>query len=146
MGGVATASPAATDILWQIGVVDSSTRDLALGPGDFMKFSTDPRFLVGRSNARRDWPYVQPGPRDQWAGGRRHVFSVLFNVAELPRPLEGAAAVRLFLFDSHSQAPPRIEVALNGETRSRQTLAGAGDAVNPIKSMPVSRADPCGRG
>jgi len=128
MGGVATASPAATDILWQIGAVDSSTRDLALGPGDFMKFSTDPRFLVGRSNARRDWPYVQPGPRDQWAGGRRHVFSVLFNVAELPRPLEGTAAVRLFLFDSHSQAPPRIEVALNGETRSRQTLAGAGDA------------------
>jgi len=114
--------------LWQIGDADSSTKDLALGPNGFMKFLADPRFIVGRLKARDAWPYVHPGPSDSWAGGRPHIFSVLFNVAALPRPLEGNVVVRLLLHDSHGERPPRVEAALNGQAQSQQTPPGAGDA------------------
>jgi len=114
--------------LWQIGEADSKTNDLALGPTGYGKFSADPTFIVGRSKARDSWPYVQPGPADGWAGGRPHVFTVLFNVDELPRPLAGQAEVRLLLYDTHSQSPPLVEVALNGKPKTLPTTEGAGDA------------------
>ena len=124
----AVRSQTESQCLWQIGQADSSTKDLALGPRGFEQFSTDPVFVVGRSKARDSWPYVQPGPGDAWAGSRSHVFTVLFNVAEMPPSLEGSVVLRLLLYDTHSQNPPGISVAFNGKTREAQTGPGAGDA------------------
>jgi len=114
--------------LWQIGEADLSTKDLMLGPAGYEKFSADPVFRVGTSKAGEVWPYVHPGPDDSWAGGREHVFAVLFTVAEMPRPLEGKLVVRLHLYDTHSSNPPRVQVVLNGEAKSQNTEPGAGDA------------------
>jgi hypothetical protein len=41
-------------------------------------------FLVGVSDAKKDWPYVQPGPRDPWAGARPHSFSICFALQDKP--------------------------------------------------------------
>jgi hypothetical protein len=135
--------------LWRIGQADSSTKDLALGPRDFEKFSADPVFVIGRSKARESWPYVQPGPDDAWAGGRSHVFTVLFNIAELPRSLEGSVVLRLLLYDTHSENPPKVSVTFNGEARQAQTEPGAGDASivrgGPGRAGQLSFEFPAGR-
>ena len=56
--------------LWQIGQRDTNTAEFALGPAGYRSFADDGFFIVGRSDARQDWPYVHPGPEDVWAGGR----------------------------------------------------------------------------
>ncbi|MBM3334502.1 hypothetical protein FJY63_07560, partial [Candidatus Sumerlaeota bacterium] len=118
--------------LWQIGQADSKTSDLALGPNGYAKFSADPLFIVGRSKAHAMWPYVHPGPSDTWAGGRVHPFTVLFNIGELQTAPKATVEVRVLAYDSHSQQPPRVEVALNGQGKALQTAKGPGD--NSIRS------------
>ena len=72
------------ELLWQIGKPDNNTAELALGPKDYAKFTEDPLFVVGRSDAKQDWPYVQPGPGDAWAEGRPHDFSIVFTLKQKP--------------------------------------------------------------
>ncbi|HWH72518.1 MAG TPA: hypothetical protein VNT26_24365, partial [Candidatus Sulfotelmatobacter sp.] len=73
--------PAATpNFLWQIGSADDNNAEFALAPGGFAQFDKDAFFVVGESDPKRDWPYVQPGPVDAWGGSRQHVFSILFGL------------------------------------------------------------------
>ncbi|MCX6877137.1 MAG: polysaccharide lyase family protein [Verrucomicrobia bacterium] len=80
------AAHAADDssILWQIGKPDRNNAEFALAPDGFSKFQQDAVFVVGASDLKRDWPYVQPGPEDAWAGGRPHDFSILFGLQTAP--------------------------------------------------------------
>ena len=55
--------------LWQIGGEGTGNAGLALAPNHFDQFDRDGFFVVGASDAKQDWPYVQPGPADGWAGG-----------------------------------------------------------------------------
>src|SRR3990172_5076248 len=70
--------------LWQIGQPDGDNREFALAPAGFDQFREDGLFFVGESDAARDWPYVQPGPVDAWAGHRSHTFIVVFGLKEAP--------------------------------------------------------------
>ncbi|MHC4177872.1 MAG: polysaccharide lyase family protein, partial [Planctomycetota bacterium] len=81
------AAAAAEDLklLWQIGKADNNTAEFALAPDRFGQFREDPLFIVGASDAKRDWPYVHPGPDDPWAGGGEHVFTILFAVKQRPQ-------------------------------------------------------------
>ena len=71
-------------LLWEIGTADNDTSELALGPDGYGRYTKDPLFVVGTSDPKRDWPYVQPGPADTWAGGRQHDFVVVFSLGEVP--------------------------------------------------------------
>ena len=107
------------DTLWQIGKVDGSDVEFALAPGDAVKgfpvsFPTDPTFAIGASDRKKDWPYVQPGPDDAWAGGVPHVFSVVFGLRDAPTA--GACQLVLNLIDAQYNAPPRVVVAVNGKS------------------------------
>lgn len=61
-------------IIWQIGTSDNSAADLALGPSEYKQFLAqdfgyeDRYFLINKSVARNDFPYVLPGPDDSWGG------------------------------------------------------------------------------
>src|SRR6266496_4242398 len=76
---LASSIPAAEPgkLLWQIGKPDHNNAEFALAPEGYRRFGNDGVFIVGESDARRDWPYVQPGPVDDWAGGRQHTFTIL---------------------------------------------------------------------
>lgn len=77
--------------IWNIGVPDSSTVELALGPDRYKDFLAndfgfeDRYFLVGKSDVKKSFPYVLPGPADQWggtwstAGLRTHDVNILFG-------------------------------------------------------------------
>ena len=131
------AGPAAADELkplFEIGTADNNTAELALGPKDYAKYAEDPLFVAGRSEAKRDWPYVQPGPGDAWAGGRQHDFAIAFALAKKP-----SAEFRLDvdLVDTHDRMPPKLLVLLNGRplTEHQTPAGGPDDSIfgNPAK-------------
>jgi hypothetical protein len=113
--------------LWSIGKSDGSSADLAIDTEDFIKYPTrfpaGPMFVVGRSNAKHDWPHVHPGPLDTWAGGRPHTFTILFGLRSVP----DGEAYRLVVkvLDTNRPEPPHLRIALNEFTREFQLPGGS---------------------
>jgi alpha-mannosidase len=101
--------------LWTIGVADGRTQGLALAPDDHRRFAgefaNDALFVIGTSTPAADWPYVQPGPVDTWAGSRPHVFSIIFGL-EMTGD-EGPCRLDIDLADTHSRFPPELEILCN---------------------------------
>jgi alpha-mannosidase len=112
--------------LWQIGKADGSNAEFALAPGGYAQCKSDGFFVVGESDPGRDWPYVQPGPVDGWAGSRPHTFLVLFGLKVLPAA--GDCRLQLDLLDTHSTNPPKVRMEVNGRTFEQSLPGGAGDA------------------
>ncbi|MBL9137960.1 MAG: hypothetical protein JNK85_18990, partial [Verrucomicrobiales bacterium] len=113
-------------VLWQIGESDNRGTEFALAPQGYQRFKEDGFFVVGRSDPRVDWPYVQPGPADGWAGSRRHTFAILFGL-KAP-PTSGECRLVVDLVDTQGSAPPLFHVEMNGHRLERQFPPGAGDA------------------
>jgi hypothetical protein len=128
MFGLTTASAVADEpgYLWQIGQADNSTADLALGPKDYQQYKEDPLYVIGLSEAKRDWPYVLPGPGDGWAEGRPHEAAVMFSLKQKPT---GDGRLVVDLVDTQGQIPPKLSIRMNGrELAGLQMPKGAGDA------------------
>jgi hypothetical protein len=112
--------------LWTIGRSDTNNAEFALAPKGHAQFKDDGFHLVGQSDPKQDWPYVQPGPGDQWAGSRPHTFTVLFGVQS--RPTTGECRLQLDLLDTQSKSPPQLRITVNGESFERLMPKGAGDS------------------
>ena len=113
--------------------------EFALAPGGYASFAQDAVFIVGKSDAKRDWPYVQPGPIDAWAGSRPHSFSIVFGTRQTETAESKACKLVFDLPDTHSQTPPKLNVEINGRIFDRQLPAGAGEASiegNPAMGKP----------
>lgn len=67
---ITSCSTPERQLVWNIGVADSSAVDLALGPDRYKEFLAndfgfeDRYYLVGKSDAKESFPYVLPGPAD----------------------------------------------------------------------------------
>jgi hypothetical protein len=121
------ALPAADSILlWQIGQPDRGNAEFALAPKGYREFREDGFFVVGRSEAKRDWPYVHPGPVDGWAGGGPHTFTVVFGLKQARG--DGTGRLKVALLDTHSTAPPKLKVQVNERAFEQPLPNGAGDA------------------
>ena len=114
-----------TQVLWQIGKADHNNADFALAPGHYAQYKDDAVFVVGSSTPSEAWPYVHPGPTDNWAGSREHVFTILFGVKK-PAP-SGPCKLVFDLLDTHSQSPPKLRLSVNGQPFERQLPEGGGD-------------------
>jgi len=115
--------------LWQIGIADNNTAEFALGPDRSNQYSTgfphDAVFVAGQSEPKQDWPYIQPGPADVWAGGKSHTFTILFGIKTAPA--QGQGELVLDFVDTHSTLPPRMEIKINEASYVRELPRGAGD-------------------
>ena len=120
------AAGAAGPVLWQMGRADNDTRDFALAPDGYARFSDDPVYVVGVSDAAKDWPYAQPGPSDAWAGSRRHTFTIAFGLKVAPK--DGPCRLLVDLVDTQGKTPPTLRVAVNGHASDHPMPQGAGDA------------------
>ncbi len=49
-------------VLWELGLPDNDNVEFALAPSGHARYARDAFFVVGRSETKRDWPYVRPGP------------------------------------------------------------------------------------
>ena len=124
---VASASTcgAANHVLWQIGTLDHNDAEFALAPGDYTRFKDDAFYIVGKSNAKQDWPYIHPGPADNWAGHKAHTFIILFGTKGTAT---GTCKLNIDFADTHSQRPPTLSIQVNGQSFERVTPKGGGDA------------------
>jgi len=126
LAGMFSAFATDAHLLWQIGTPDRNNAEFALAPKNFAQYGGDGLFVVGQSDASHDWPYVQPGPDDAWAGNAEHHFMVIFGIKQ---PVQtGACQLVVDLLDTHSQAPPKLRIEINGHSFTRQMPRGAGDA------------------
>jgi len=112
-------------MLWQIGQIDRDDKEFALAPSQWAHYTDDSYYVVGQSQPGRDWTYVQPGPADGWASSRSHTASIDFALAHAT--VDGTCVLTLDLVDSHSAVPPRLEISVNGQTWTRDTIHGGGD-------------------
>lgn len=113
-------------MLWQIGRADKASAEFALAPDGWRQFREDGLFIVGESDAKRDWPYVHPGPGDSWAGSTKHRFAIFFGLKSVPSA--GECRFRIRMVDTHSRAAPRLRIQVNGRAFDQALPPGGGDA------------------
>ena len=124
-------------LYWQIGAVDKNDSEFALAPSKWSSYKADALYVIGSSNPATDWPYVQPGPDDQWAGGRAHTNSIYFGLANVIA--EGDCKLTLSLLDAQKPYSPTLQITVNGQSWTKQTVPGGGDlSINgqPDKGIP----------
>jgi len=135
----AQAAWAAEGVVWQIGRPDRSYAEFAIA-GDYpayaKQFGARPVvFEAGKSDAAKDWPFIQPGPTDAWAGHRAHPFTIRFTLPDEPR---GLFTLRIELANTHWGYPPTYAVTLGGQSGRFQLPAGGSDEslTNPAAGKP----------
>jgi len=113
--------------IFQIGVPDGDYREFAIA-GNYATYSKlfphDVNFVVGQSDPGRDWPYIQPGPADAWAGSKPHTFTIHFQI---PGPGSNYYRLVIDFVGAHYSDPPRLTVDINGERLERRLPAGRND-------------------
>lgn len=124
-------------ILWQIGNADNSSAEFSLAPNEYNRFLKkdfgweDRFFLVGKSTIKNDFPYVLPGPSDEWggtwstAGWRSHSINILFAVDKLSK--NGAWKLIVDLLDNNSKNPPVFKIVINGKHWKYELPEGSGN-------------------
>ncbi|WP_090605359.1 GH92 family glycosyl hydrolase [Parapedobacter koreensis] len=132
----AQAQPPTGHTVWQIGENDGTPRYMALSPGNYTKFVEhdfgfeDRFFLVGHSNSGTDWPYVLPGPANEWggtgptAGIRTHTLTICFYIRQIPRA--GDWVFTVDILDAERENPPLLKTTINGHARTYQLQDGSG--------------------
>lgn len=124
-------------VIWEIGKADNNNADMTLSPKnytDFLKndFGWEDRyFLVGYSNAKTQWPYILPGPKDNWAGTgqnsgiRSQVLNILFGIKALP--LNANCNLTICLLGYHGSLPPLLKIVVNSRSFEFQLPPGGED-------------------
>jgi alpha-mannosidase len=121
-----TAVASANDhFLWEIGNADGDNAEFALAPKSYRQFAEDAVYIVGYSTPKQDWPYVHPGPVDDWAGSRAHTFTIIFGVKRAAT--SGDCKLILDLLDTQSKSPPTLVIDVNGQRFERHMSPGTGD-------------------
>ena len=123
-------------IIWQIGTEDNSSAEFSLFPNEYKRFLEkdfgweDRFFLVGQSDIKSDFPYVLPGPSDEWggtwstAGWRSHSINILFGIDKFPK--EGEWKLLVDLLDNSSKDPPVFKITINEKSWKYELSEGSG--------------------
>ena len=123
----ASVGYSAEQTVWQIGKPDHSYAEFACA-GNYQemarRFNKPILFEPGRSDAAKDWPFIQPGPVDVWAAQRGQPWTIGFNLPEEPR---GVFTLRIEFADVHKLIPPKYRVAIGSRDAVFQLAPGGGD-------------------
>lgn len=133
----ATQAGAVTHTVWQIGNNDNSVAGMALASEGYKQFLAndfgyeDRYFLVGRSVVSKDFPYVLPGPDNEWggtswtAGLRTHEQNILFALKGTKTRGRACLVVDLAGVDPQGSV---VKLTVNGKSCC-YNLRGNSDAV-----------------
>lgn len=134
----AWAAPDNGQTIWNIGSADNQTTGMALAPDGYKQFLAhdfgfeDRYFLIGKSDAAQTFPYVLPGPADEWggtwstSGWRTHETNILFGIEKLP--VGGSWKLVIDLADNSIKKPPLLKVTINNQTEKYQLAPGGNDS------------------
>jgi len=121
-------------LFWQIGIVDNSAAEFALFPDNFNDFvpegfgNENYFFTVGESIESKNWPFVLPGPRDNfagysyWAGVALHKLPIFFELKKIPS--EGVVTLLVDILEVSTTVPPLFRAYVNGKPYNYQLQAG----------------------
>lgn len=125
-------------VIWNIGNADLSAGELALAPDGYKDFLAndfgfeDRYYLIGKDTEKESFPYVLPGPADEWggtwstAGWRTHDINILFGVEKMPS--QGEWMLFIDLVDNAVQKPPLLKVSINEQSEKFQLKAGGNES------------------
>lgn len=120
--------PAAENLVWQIGKPDKDYGEFAIArnyPAYQERFGVRLIvFEIGHSDPARDWPFIQPGPSDAWAGSKIHPYGIRFTLPGAPR---GAFILRVDLVDAQAGSTPALSVKVGDRKGSFPLQSGGGD-------------------
>lgn len=129
---------AQNNVIWSIGENNNSPSELALAPDGYKQFLAndfgyeDRYFLIGKSEAKKDFPYILPGPADEWggtwstSGWRTHDINILFNLKD--KPVKGAWKLVVDLYDTQQEKAPKFKVTVNNQSFVYDLTTGGGCA------------------
>ena len=127
---------AESKVIWQIGKADNHAAEFALAPTRYKQFLKndfgweDRYFLIGQSDEQKDFPYVLPGPSDEWggtwgtSGWRSHSLNILFGIDQLPKSEEWKLIIDLF--DINDKDSTVFKVSINGKSWKYRLPKGSG--------------------
>jgi hypothetical protein len=113
--------------LWEIGQAEGTSAGMALAPANWREFKEDAFYVVGLSDAAKDWPCIHPGPYNAWGKSRQHVYSIYFVLDAAGK--SGQARLTIDLAETHWDLPSRLRVTINDEASEYQLPVGGSDAV-----------------
>lgn len=117
--------------IWTIGHPDAHVAEFGLAdrggyPAFNQRYGQPVVFTFGKSTLR-DWPFVHPAPRDTWAGGRVHTFTIEF---QLPQPIATPTYLVIGTAGGHTTERSDVIVNVNGaDLPAQQGPAGNIDVV-----------------
>ena len=142
------AMAAPSSLIWTIGAEDGSSAEFALDASrldDFKKndfFFEDHFFVIGHSDAKADFPFLQAGINDSFVGGCGNSSTIspqtniLFGVSRLAK--NSSAVLKIALVRANPNEDVRIKVTVNGRPLYYDVKAGSG---RRVLEMPLSTAD-----
>ena len=96
--------------IWRIGTFDRSSSEFRSQGIDYNDRKQDPIFRVGKSKEPADWQRFQPGPANGMTGGRRHPFTIIFD---LPGDPSGVYNLKIgVLYETPRLS--HLQIAVNG--------------------------------
>lgn len=158
--------------IWKIGENDNQADDMALYPASYEKFLEhdfgyeDRYFLIGKSDTRKEFPFVLPGPKNAWggtgrtAGIRSHFLTLAFELQGVDvadrahkNPTTSDWELALDLLGVDAIHGSYVKVEINGEphtfryhaketgadkSSSTGTTAARGKSDQPEESKPLA--------
>jgi predicted alpha-1,2-mannosidase len=124
--------------IWRIGTPDAKANELALAPDRYKDFLAhdfgfeDRYYLIGKNKEKESFPYVLPGPADEWggtwstSGWRTHEINILFGLSQLPE--KGGYSLIVDLLDNAVGKPPLLKISINEQLEKFQLAAGGSDS------------------
>jgi predicted alpha-1,2-mannosidase len=122
--------------IWQIGEADNSCNEFALAPNNYANFIEndfgweDKFYLIGTSTEKMDFPYVLPGPANEWggtwstSGWRTHTLNILFGIERKPKRKEWKLVVDLY--DINAEEATIFKVTVNKKQFNFHLPEGSG--------------------
>lgn len=126
--------------VWQIGKNDNSSKEFALYKNRYKDFvarfgAENTVYNVGFSNPSKDWPFVLPGPLDQWAGGGywagfhpRHFPRIFFQLSQKPTTEKFEFVIGFT--DASKDNAPVVQIDINGHRTQKKLEPGTGASLN----------------
>ncbi|GAB3650239.1 GH92 family glycosyl hydrolase [Echinicola sediminis] len=142
----AIAQTSDQQLLWNIGLKDSSSLEFALSPNHFQDFVPEGfggsarYYVVGESSPEQDFPYLLPGPKDgfagygYWAGLALSQLPIYFNITELP--LSGSCTVHIDILAVNSIQAPLFRCTVNGKNFDHQLEKGLSQSPENVQESP----------
>ena len=123
-----TNTSIAPKVIWQICNDDRDYREFAIAGhhGEYQPLFAGKSIIytVGASDPAKDWPFIQPGSLDGWAGDGSRARTIRFTLANKP---SGVFTLRIALVDVHSSSPPVLTLEIKGQKGLFPLAAGASE-------------------